>query len=430
MPQIAYAFTAEDCDAWRKNPTVNPVTKKKINPEAKQGLYKDLEKACGKPKTRTGQEFEGSSIKVRTKTQGTKINRETKTQGTKTNRETKVKETEKNVKGPGVSPRETVSKKALSLTMNQEKHNDTINPNNNTNVRHRHLGQRDFGTMTSDGNRNSYVHNPRKKVIRWNGRTLTLLNDNIHNNNINKKIQQHPPPPLYKDSESGQLYYLLHAADGGTAQNNDIALVLAVPWAAGLYKPHVESVHNSRQRFEPSLWNEPFYDVATGRKLAVQEALGSSGSTLATILHKGVPLTQFLAEMFSKFGTVIKGHCLSDTAAYVPAHDEWAFFELDHVRGEVVERRVQVAGSRHGWFTYHEVRSMRHKLLAPTTVTSYQNRLKHTKHYDECVPKNLRVAFEAHGPRPLSDNMIRQVLPGESSVHYFAVRCRSLYHVA
>jgi len=42
-------FTAEDCEKWLKNKSINPKTGRKINPNAKNGIYSKLEKACTHP---------------------------------------------------------------------------------------------------------------------------------------------------------------------------------------------------------------------------------------------------------------------------------------------------------------------------------------------------------------------------------------------
>lgn len=44
MPTIL--FTKEECEQWKKNKKVNPRTNRKINPEAKQGVYKKLAEQC------------------------------------------------------------------------------------------------------------------------------------------------------------------------------------------------------------------------------------------------------------------------------------------------------------------------------------------------------------------------------------------------
>jgi hypothetical protein len=44
MPK--YKFNRKDCQKWVKNPMINPITGKSLNPKAKTGIYKQLEKLC------------------------------------------------------------------------------------------------------------------------------------------------------------------------------------------------------------------------------------------------------------------------------------------------------------------------------------------------------------------------------------------------
>jgi len=49
-----YDFSKANCDEWRNTPNRNPITKRKIRPEAEFGVYKELERQCDpKEKSKT-----------------------------------------------------------------------------------------------------------------------------------------------------------------------------------------------------------------------------------------------------------------------------------------------------------------------------------------------------------------------------------------
>lgn len=57
-------FTDKDCNAWKKNPTRNPVTGRKLRTDTKTGIYQQLVKLCGSKTTSATKDIEAMRTKL------------------------------------------------------------------------------------------------------------------------------------------------------------------------------------------------------------------------------------------------------------------------------------------------------------------------------------------------------------------------------
>lgn len=60
-------FTKKECEEWFTKPTINPRTKRPINPSAPKGIYKDLEFQCKKYGIATESKTKTPSPKIKSK---------------------------------------------------------------------------------------------------------------------------------------------------------------------------------------------------------------------------------------------------------------------------------------------------------------------------------------------------------------------------
>ena len=343
-PRQVDALTKAECEEWKKQPFLNPRTRKGLNPDAKYGLYKQFVKDCGMtPQTRPLKTPTSTKNAATSPNKPGSVKKVSHSMGTSPQKVSTRNTSASPRQGPRTRDHQTSPRKVVSHSMGTGTERIVCK------------------TVSTSPKKGPLAKtSPAKKHIlpadlKWQGRTLVAMNT--------------LKGRLYKDTYTGEVFAIFHHANKANTATHARMFVFPITTMAGMYT--TDPTKGSNAAYNSGKWLDEFYDVSTNKSIVSKEAFSTSQS-IVTLLHHGVPLAMFLNHTRktcqAKADAYVVG--ISDTVAYVPSEDSWRAYYI--ARGRVREQEFKVNAARTGWHNIEERGSAKDVGPAPSPTSETQ----------------------------------------------------------